>query len=138
MFPFCRIPHYETARVIAARSMEKTTSAMKYEDTGPFAKKLTASVKSICQKYEGERYSIAEPALKHTLKSALLPVPSFRGSPDHISVTFESRSGNPQLLHFVDQSSALQAKFGGCAFWPANHPAHRFKRAQNQNTFGIS
>ena len=29
---------------------------------------------------------------------------------------------NPQLLHLVDQSSALQAKLGGCALRAADHP----------------
>jgi len=60
-------------------------------------------------------------------------------SPDYIFVviTFEIRSGNTQLLHFVDERSALQAKFGSGTFWAADHPADSLKRAQNQIALGI-
>src|SRR5229473_378195 len=41
------------------------------------------------------------------------------------------RAENPQLMHFVDQRSALQAKFGGRAFRAADHPTDYNKSRQN-------
>src|SRR5216684_3496930 len=55
--------------------------------------------------------------------------PSHRG--------LETRPGNPQLLHLVDQRRALQAKFGGCPFRAPDHPTDSFKRVQNQSAFRV-
>jgi hypothetical protein len=55
---------------------------------------------------------------------------------DHICVT-ETRSGNSQLLHLVDQRGALHAKFGGCTLWAADHPADGLESAQDQAAFGV-
>src|SRR5882724_8027566 len=52
--------------------------------------------------------------------------------PHHILVAKERRPENPQLLHFVDERSALQAKSGGGTLWSADHPTDSFKRLQNQ------
>ena len=49
----------------------------------------------------------------------------------------ETRPANPELLHLANQSSALQAKFGGCPFRAADHPTSRFKRVQNQSAFRV-
>ncbi len=57
--------------------------------------------------------------------------------PHHILAALEPRPGNPQLQHLVDQRSALQAKFGGCAIPSADHPTYCFKRVQNQIAFGV-
>src|SRR6266852_1396414 len=46
-------------------------------------------------------------------------------------------SGDPKLLHLVNQRSAFQAKFRGCAFRAADHPTDSFKRVQNQSAFGV-
>jgi hypothetical protein len=51
----------------------------------------------------------------------------------YILTALQNRSGNPQLLHLVDQCSALQAKFGGSAFPTADHPPHAFEHVQNQS-----
>ena len=71
----------------------------------------------------------------HWLES--VPVGSFCGFLDLVSLRFETRSGYPKLLHFVDQCGALETEFGGGTFGAADHPTHGFKRAQNQHTFGI-
>ena len=54
-----------------------------------------------------------------------------------IRTALEDRSGNPQLLHFADQRSALQAKFGRCAVRASDHPSGRFKCVQNHGAFGV-
>src|ERR1700731_1020205 len=46
-------------------------------------------------------------------------------------------SRNPELLHFVDQCRALQSEFRCRSFWTADYPSDGFKRAQNQNAFGL-
>lgn len=71
----------------------------------------------------------------HRMES--VPVGSFCGFPDLVSLRFETRSGYPKLLHFVDQRGPLEAEFSGGAFGAADYPADGFERAQNQYTFGI-
>src|SRR2546423_1494694 len=50
---------------------------------------------------------------------------------------FSSRTSNTQLLHFVNQRSALETKFGGCALWSTNDPTDCFERAKNQRAFRV-
>src|SRR5208282_1717194 len=57
--------------------------------------------------------------------------------PWHILPAFRRRAGNPELLHLVDQRSALQSKPGGCALRAADYPTDCFKRAKNQSVFGV-
>ncbi len=59
------------------------------------------------------------------------PFRRLRRSPHNILVALQTRPGNPQLMHLVDQRSALQAKFGGCSLRAANHPTDAFERAQD-------
>src|SRR5713226_1152295 len=47
-----------------------------------------------------------------------------------------SVTGNPQLLHLVDQGGALQSKSSGCAFGATDDPTHFLQRAENQGAFG--
>ena len=39
----------------------------------------------------------------------------------------------PQFSHFMDQRSALQAEFDGCAIRAADHPSDSFKRPPDKN-----
>src|SRR6266436_696029 len=56
---------------------------------------------------------------------------------DQLLSALETRAENSQLLHPVDQRSALQAKFGGCAGRAADYPTDGFQRTQNQLAFCI-
>jgi hypothetical protein len=46
-------------------------------------------------------------------------------------------AGISQLLHLVDQRSALPAKFGGGAFRAADHLTDFFKGVRNQSSFDL-
>src|SRR5216684_235146 len=50
----------------------------------------------------------------------------------HVLSALETGAKNSQLLHPVDQRSALQSKFGGCACRAADYPIDGFQRTQNQ------
>src|ERR1700682_573018 len=56
----------------------------------------------------------------------------------HILAALETRPGNTQLLRLVDQRSACQSKFGGCALRTTNYPADCSQRLQNQSPFGVA
>src|SRR5271157_981340 len=57
--------------------------------------------------------------------------------PWHTLPACQSRAGNPELLHLVDQRRTLQAKPGSCALRAADDPADCFERAKNQSVFGV-
>src|ERR1700716_1452327 len=52
-------------------------------------------------------------------------------------LALERRSGNPQLLHLVDECSALQAKFCGRSFWAADDPTDFPQGLQNQSALRL-
>ena len=59
-------------------------------------------------------------------------------APHHILAALKTGPGDPQLLHLVDQGSALQAKFGGCAFRAADHPTTSSSVRRIKDAFGVS
>ena len=47
--------------------------------------------------------------------------------PGPMGTALQAGTGNSQFLHFVDQRSALQAKFGSSSFGAADHPTNSFQ-----------
>ena len=70
-------------------------------------------------------------------RSGLLPVGRFCGFLDLVSLCFETRSGYPKLLHFVDQRGPLKAKFRGRAFGAADSPLGLLQCAEDMGAFGV-
>ena len=47
---------------------------------------------------------------------------------DNILAAVWTRPANPELLHFVDEGSALHAKFNGSTLWAAHYPTDSVER----------